>query len=258
MTKNLKLNDVPKISSVQEMILKSCAEYSSKIALEDLNATPLKSLTFEQLQESILKFGTALQRLGIKERAHIALIGENRVQWAVSFLTAMCFNYVIVPIDKNLSSNEIYNIIHESDSETIIFSENFADLFTGSHNALKRLRNFICMDNVTTDDTFLYMMELIEKSESVSKDSLPKIDPADLAEIIFTSGSLGRAKGVMLSQKNLASNLYDMLSMLMMYPEDRFLSVLPMHHTYECTCGMMCPLVCRFLSSLFKIIKNCC
>ena len=66
--------------------------------------------------------------------------------------------------------------------------------------------------------------------------------PDDLAEIIFTSGSLGRAKGVMLSQKNLASNLYDMLSMLMMYPEDRFLSVLPMHHTYECTCGRMCPL----------------
>jgi long-chain acyl-CoA synthetase len=242
MTKKLSLNDVPQLSSVQDMVLKSCTEYSNKIALEDLNETPLKSVTFKQLLNNILKFGTALRSMGIQERAHIALIGENRVQWAVSFLTAMCFNYVIVPIDKNLSSNEIYNIIHESDSEAIIFSGSFADMFTGSHGALRRLKNFICMDKTTADDEFLYMIDLINKSESINENDLPQIDPDELAEIIFTSGSLGRAKGVMLSQKNLASNLFDMLSMLMMYPEDRFLSVLPMHHTYECTCGMMCPL----------------
>ncbi len=242
MTNNLKLNDVPKISSVQEMVLKSCKTYSRKLALEDLNETPMQNLTFEQLLENILKFGSAIKKLGIEERTHIALIGENRVQWAVSFLTAMCFNYVIVPIDKNLSSNEIYNIIHESDAEAIIFSQAYADMFSGRHTSLKRLNHYICMDETTVDDDYLFMMDLINKSEAVDRDILPNINPDELAEIIFTSGSLGRAKGVMLSQKNLAANLFDMLSMLMMYPEDRFLSVLPMHHTYECTCGMMCPL----------------
>jgi long-chain acyl-CoA synthetase len=242
MTNNLKLNDVPKISSVQEMVLKSCKTYSRKLALEDLNETPMQNLTFEQLLENILKFGSALKNLGIEERTHIALIGENRVQWAVSFLTAMCFNFVIVPIDKNLSSNEIYNIIHESDAEAIIFSQAYADMFSGRHASLKRLNHYICMDETTVDDDYLFMMDLINKSEAVDRDILPNINPDELAEIIFTSGSLGRAKGVMLSQKNLAANLFDMLSMLMMYPEDKFLSVLPMHHTYECTCGMMCPL----------------
>ncbi len=242
MTKNLKLNDVSKISSVQEMVLKSCTAYSGKLALEDLNDTPMQNLTFEQLLENILKFGSALKNLGIDERTHIALIGENRVQWAVSFLTAMCFNYVIVPIDKNLSSNEIYNIIHESDAEAIIFSQAYADMVSGRHASLKRLNHYICMDETTVDDDYLFMMDLINKSESINKENLPIINPDELAEIIFTSGSLGRAKGVMLSQKNLAANLFDMLSMLMMYPQDRFLSVLPMHHTYECTCGMMCPL----------------
>jgi long-chain acyl-CoA synthetase len=71
---------------------------------------------------------------------------------------------------------------------------------------------------------------------------------------------LGRAKGVMLSQKNLASNLVDMVSMLMMYPTDKFLSVLPMHHTYECTCGMLCPLYCgssiHFARSLKTVIDD--
>ena len=92
------------------------------------------------------------------------------------------------------------------------------------------------MDEVSTDSNFLEMKKLIKESELIVNKELPKINPEDLAEIIFTSGSLGRAKGVMLSQKNLAANLHDMLSMLMMYPEDRFLSVLPIHHTYECTC----------------------
>jgi long-chain acyl-CoA synthetase len=64
----------------------------------------------------------------LKERDHIAVIGENRVQWGITYLTAMCFNYVIVPIDKNLSHNEILNILHESDSVAIVFSETYGPL----------------------------------------------------------------------------------------------------------------------------------
>ena len=86
------------------------------------------------------------------------------------------------------------------------------------------------------------MRELIESSPGCRVEDLPKINPDEEAEIIFTSGSLGRAKGVMLSQKNIAANLVAMVGMFFIYPEDRFLSVLPMHHTYECTCGFLCPL----------------
>ncbi|MFH0734457.1 MAG: AMP-binding protein [bacterium] len=240
-TKELKLFDVPKITSIQEMVLNNSQKYFYKLALEDLNNTPIPKLTYGELLENILKFGHSLQTLGIKERAHIAIIGENRVQWAVSFLTCMCFNYVVVPIDKNLTENEIFNIIYESDSEAIIFSEAFCDMLSKVSTS-KKLKHFICMDETSADDSFLIMKTLIDNSAGFNQSKLPKIDPDDLAEIIFTSGSLGRAKGVMLSQKNLASNLIDMVSMLFMYPEDKFLSVLPIHHTYECTCGMLCPL----------------
>ncbi len=241
--KNLKLYEVPKISTIQEMILMNTQKYSSKLALEDLNNTPIPKVTYAQLLDKILRFGHALQLLGIKERSHVALIGENRVQWAISFLTAACFNYVIVPIDKNLTENEIFNIIHESDSEAVIFSENFSESFSKLSSS-RRLKHFICMDSTQTDDTFLNMGDMIDQSLPASINNLPKINPDDLFEIIFTSGSLGRAKGVMLSQRNLATNLVDMVSMMFIYPEDRFLSVLPMHHTYECTCGMMCPIYC--------------
>ena len=241
MSNNLKLYDVPKVASVQDMVIQSAEKYGAKLALEDLNQTPLQKVTYNELLDNILKFGTALKKLGLKERAHISVIGENRVQWAVGFLSCLSFNYVIVPIDKMLTENEILNIMHESDTEAIIFSENFAEIMAEHKSSLKKVKHFICMDQCGNKE-FYNMMDLINSSEGCEVSDLPKVDPNEMAEIIFTSGSLGRAKGVMLSQGNLAANLMDMVSMLWMRPEDRFLSVLPMHHTYECTCGMMCPL----------------
>ncbi|MDH7605373.1 MAG: AMP-binding protein [Melioribacter sp.] len=242
MKKEMKYFDVPHIESIQDMILQSARKFGSKLALEDLNDTPIKKVTFNELLDNILRFGSALNQLGIKERTHIALIGENRVQWAISYLTAMCFNYVVVPIDRNLTTNEIMNIIHESDSEAIIFSGSFAGMMAEGKSFLKKLRHFICMDPTSEDKSFLIMSDLIKNAKPISINELPKINPDELAEIIFTSGSLGRAKGVMLSQRNLASNLMDMVSMILIDEKDRFLSVLPMHHTYECTCGLLCPL----------------
>jgi len=242
MKKEMKYFDVPHIESVQDMILQSARKFGSKLALEDLNDTPIKKVTFSELLDNILRFGSALNQLGIKERTHIAIIGENRVQWAISYLTAMCFNYVVVPIDRNLTTNEIMNIIHESDSEAIIFSGSFAGMMAEGKSFLKKLRHFICMDPTSEDKSFLIMPDLIKNAKPISINELPKINPDELAEIIFTSGSLGRAKGVMLSQRNLASNLMDMVSMIIIDDKDRFLSVLPMHHTYECTCGLLCPL----------------
>jgi long-chain acyl-CoA synthetase len=98
------------------------------------------------------------------------------------------------------------------------------------------------MDSVAQNGKFFSMMDLIKHSKGCSVEELPVIDPKEMSVIIFTSGTLGRAKGVMLTQHNIASNLMAMLSVFMMYPADRFLSVLPMHHTYECNCGLLCPL----------------
>jgi long-chain acyl-CoA synthetase len=256
MKKDLKLYSVPEIRSVQDMVLQSAKKYGPKIALEDLNQTPIQQLTYESLLNYVLKFGEALRKLGIKERSHIAVIGENRVQWGITYLSAMCFNYVIVPIDKNLNTNEILNIVHESDATTVVCSEAFHDTFRESNTALKKLRHYISMDLKAKDGRFLSMTELIAITEATSADSLPDIDPDELAEIIFTSGSLGRAKGVMLTQKNLASNLMAMVSMLFIYPHDRFLSVLPMHHTYECTCGFLCPLYCGASAHYARSLKT--
>ncbi len=242
MKKKITFYNTHKVTSIQDMLVQSASKHQNKIALEDLADTLIKKVTYGQLQENVLRFGNALKKLGIKERTHIAVIGENRVQWAITYLTAMAFNFVIVPIDKNLNINEILNIIHESDSEAIVFSESFESTFRERMGSLKKMKHYISMDLQAEKDGILSMAGLINSSAPGEVSELPKINPDDLAEIIFTSGSLGRAKGVMLSQKNLASNLMAMTSLIEIGPTDKFLSVLPIHHTYECTCGLLCPL----------------
>jgi long-chain acyl-CoA synthetase len=242
MKKEYTYYDVPHINSVQDMIVQSGRKYADKIALEDLKETPIPKVTYHSLLKNILKFGVALKSLGVKERSHIAIIGDNRVQWGISYLTSMCFNYVVVPIDKSLPINEVLNIIHESDAVAIIFSDAFDSVFRERQASLKKLKHYISMDLLASKDGFISMSEVIDKSPGCRVEELPVIDNGEVAEIIFTSGSLGRAKAVMLSQKNISSNLIAMVSMFFIYPEDRFLSVLPMHHTYECTCGFLCPL----------------
>ncbi len=254
------LFEVPEIISVQDMLVKSSEKYRNKIALEDIAATPISKLTYVELLDNVLRFGNALKQLGLKERIHIAVIGENRVQWGITYLTAMTFNHVIVPIDKNLTSNEILNIIHESDAEVIVFSGSFDSMMREKMYLTKKLKHFINMDLLSPKDGFLSMAEMVNSNKPSDIAELPKINAGDVAEIIFTSGSLGRAKGVMLSQGNLKSNLTNMVSMLFIYPEDRFLSVLPMHHTYECTCGFLCPLYCgssvHYAQSLKTVVDD--
>lgn len=236
------LFEVPHIDSIQEMVIGSAARYGERQALEDFNPTPISKVTYKLLLENVIRFGVALKNAGIKERDHIAIIGENRVQWSISYLTAMSFNLVVVPVDKNLGVNEILNILHESEATAIVFSETFEPMLREKRASLKHLKHYISMDLKKHEDGFHSMTEIINRSALIDPSKLPHIKPEEMAVIIFTSGTLGRAKGVMLSQKNLASNLMDMVSLFGIFPTDRFLSILPMHHTYECTCGMLCPL----------------
>ncbi|MCX7983697.1 MAG: AMP-binding protein [Bacteroidetes bacterium] len=238
----VKYYPAPHIDSIQDMLLQSAQKYTDKLALEDLKDTPLPRVTYTSLLRTVLRFGTALRTLGIKERTHIALIGENRVQWGIAYLTAMCFNHVIVPIDRNLTTNEILNIIHESDAEAIVFSESFEAMLRDERKTLKRLKYYISMDLLTEKEGVYSMVQLINESGGCTLEELPTINPSAIAAILFTSGTLGRSKGIMLSQKNLCSNLMGMVQMIQLFPQDRFLSVLPIHHTYECTCGFLCPL----------------
>ena len=237
------LFEVPHLDSLQDVVRGSAARHGDKLALEDLNETPLRRITYRELLANVAAFGLALRRLGLEERDHVAVIGENRVQWAVAYLAAVTFNFVVVPIDRSLKENEIVTILHASDAKAVVFSEGLRETILTLSHAVKGLKAFVDMDLLERDGKVHSMMQLI-KSEGAepSRVAFPAVNPEEVGVIVFTSGAMGRAKGVMLSQRNICSNLMAMLSMIELLPTDRFLSVLPAHHTYECTCGLLCPL----------------
>ena len=100
----LSLFEVVQIESIQELLLKSSKTYANKLALEDLTNYPISSVTYSELNEFNIQVWTSIANIGLKPRDHIAVIGENRVQWAIAFLTAMMFDFVIIPVDKNLNT----------------------------------------------------------------------------------------------------------------------------------------------------------
>jgi len=243
LNENYPLFPVPQLSSLQDLVRGSASRHADKLALEDLNETPIPRVSYRELYEKVVAFGQALRRIGLDERDHVAVIGENRVQWTIAYLASVTFNFVVVPIDKSLKENEILTILHASDANAVVFSESHRDTILTLAHAVKTLKVFVDMDLKAKDGRVHSMTELIaaERIEP-GKDPFPAVNPEEVAVIVFTSGSMGRAKGVMLSQRNVASNLMAMLSMIELLPTDRFLSVLPIHHTYECTCGQLCPL----------------
>ncbi len=238
------LYTVPELRTFQDILRNGIGAHADSLALSDLLQTPIQQATYSQLYRHVVRFGQALKDLGLKERDHVALIAENRVQWCIAYLAITCFNYVVVPIDKNLKDNEILTILHASDSRAAVFSENFREMFGEFQRSVTKLEILVDMDLPAKRGNAHSMKELIESRPLPSTgDPFTHVDAEAMAVIVFTSGSMGHAKGVMLSQKNICSNLRAMLQMVEIPSTDRFLSVLPMHHTYECTCGFLCPLV---------------
>jgi long-chain acyl-CoA synthetase len=260
LTEDYPLFEAPRVDTLLGMLQAQQASHAGKLALEDLNPTPLARVTYAELLDRVGRFGLALRRLGLGERDHVAIVAENRVQWGIAYLAAVTAGLVVVPIDKSLQENEIVTILHASDARAVIFSEATRDTVLGLAPAARDVRFLVDMDLPQREGRVHSMTALIEAEQENSAGDFPATDPDALAVIVFTSGSMGRAKGVMLSQRNLTANLQGMLSMVELYPDDRFLSVLPMHHTYECTCGFLCPLLAgasvHFARSLKTVVED--
>jgi long-chain acyl-CoA synthetase len=237
------LHQVEAVNSLRDMLARSAQIHPDKTALRDLSKTPISDLTFSLLHQYVLRFGKALLEMGLKERDHVAVISENRAQWGLAYLTCAAFNFIVAPIDAKLKENEILTILHASEARAVVFSEPFREQMQQVRHTLKGLEFFIDMDLREHDERARSMKELIDATPyDGSATEHIALNPEELFALVFTSGSMGSAKGVMLSQKNIISNLRAMLQMMEIQSNDRFLSILPIHHTYECTCGMLCPL----------------
>ena len=202
--------------------------------------------TYNQLYSEILKLALKLHDLGIKKGDKVAILSVNSPNWGAAYLATVYMGAVTVPILNDFSKKEIRNILEHSEAKVLFVSEN---LKTKVDNNYQFLKYVFDIDNFSIDQSLTPLpLTDIEKEQLVNKTGLPEeeqfesISDDDLASIIYTSGTTGSSKGVMLSHKNLVSNIKAIFRIQEVIPGDRFLSILPLSHSYECTLGFLLPL----------------
>lgn len=264
--KSKPLYEVRKIANLKDMIGQSAELYGSKPAflVKHKGSTDYIPVTYKRYKDDIDALGTALLSLGLKGKK-IALIGENRYEWATTYLGVCNGVGVIVPLDKELPANEIENCLQRSHADAIIFSGTVSKNIGSILKNITTCKYFINMDLTEDADGQLSYGRLLEKGydlvKSGNRDFLDAvIDNEALNILLFTSGTTDKSKAVMLSHRNIAENLMAMCSMLYIDDKDVFLSVLPAHHTYECTCGFLCQMyrgsTVAFCEGLRHIVRN--
>lgn len=225
---------------------------------------PYKPITFRQYYNDVNALGTALISLGLSGK-RVAVISENRYEWTVAYLAVVNGTGVVVPLDKDLPVGEIKNLLLRSKADAVFYSDGKKNEVESIADELPNLKYLISMDaEESTGKVLSYRVlvnkgyELINSGDRSFLDA--KIDREAMSILLFTSGTTDKAKAVMLSHKNVCSNLMDMCSMLYIDEKDVFLLVLPLHHTYACTCGFLCQIyrgsTIAFCEGLRHIAKN--
>jgi len=242
-----KVHEVRKITTIKEMLKQSFEIYADKTAVlkKQKSSMPYEPVTFKEVKQHAWGLGTALLTLGLSGK-RIAVVSENRYEWIISYLAAANGDTSVAPIDKELSGEDIINLVNISEAEAIIYSAKVGKKLEGIKEQTK-VRVLINMDlEASTEDEYS-LYELVEKgiaAMEAGNDTYDKIeiDPEESKILLFTSGTTAFSKGVELCHRNIASNLMAMCSMEYIDDDDVFLDVLPIHHTYESTCGILVPL----------------
>ena len=242
------LYQVREIDDLKEMLLGSVKLYGDDPAIYEKNKDTKKfePKTYSELLMDINGLGTTFIKKGMKGKK-IAIIGENSYKWVVSYFSIVNGTGVVVPIDRELKPEEIGNLLKRSGAAAVIYSKKLkskVEEIMYKPEYCSGIEMFIRMDIEEDEGDVLSFDKLMkEGKEEVLKGNTEfidaKIDKDKLAVLLFTSGTTGLAKGVMLSHSNIASNVYNMSKYVQISQGSIGLSVLPMHHTYEMTCHIM-------------------
>ena len=241
MQRKFTYNEVKKFNSITEMMEIAVADAGDKDAYRWLDKKEIKSSTYSEFYKTQNILGTALASLGLS-KSHVATTGENSYKWVCSYLTMLRSEGVFVPVDKELPIDDMINVLTQSDTEAIFYASKFEKIFHERENDLPNIKYFIGFGREEDEGKFLSYDKLIEKGKKLLDDGDrsyldQKPDPNALKMLVYTSGTTGDPKGVMLSEHNLVSMVY--YGMQVSKPETTELAVLPFHHTYEAVPGVL-------------------
>ena len=234
-----KYHKTEEVTNFKDMLYRSGDIYRSRTAfkLKDENGN-IKRISYEEFKNDVIYLGTNLIKNGFLGK-RIAVIGKNSYKWSVSYLAASIVG-IVVPIDKELHSDDVINFMNVSQTACILGDNKNLDTVLDN---IQKVENpdtyFISFEDKFND--FLNDGKKLYLAGFTDFDDI-KINPDELRILLFTSGTTGSAKGVCLSQRNICSNILSTYGIVKVKRSDLFFSVLPLHHTYECTLGFLLPI----------------
>ncbi len=237
--KNYPLNKVWAFDNLRDMLEKRVAMTPDNIAFKYEVKGTIVERTYNEFYLDTVYLGTALSALGY-ERKHVACIGQNSYNWVVVYLMAMCSNNVFVPIDKDLPEHDLINVLNHSDADIIFCDQKYVEVFERNKEKIEKDLRVVGFGKMQEESDFTALLkEGKEKYDGGDRAFLeaPRMDMDELKDILYTSGTTGMSKGVMLTERNLASCVYYGLQVSDI--EESCLSVLPYHHTYEAVCNIL-------------------
>ena len=238
-------------NTVREAFDSSTIKYKDNVFIlqKFSHKDPYKEITYNDFREDVIGFSTGLSRLLGLSNKRIIIIGENNYHWYVSYMSLLCGDFIAVPIDKELPASEIENVITRSKASAIIYSNKKKDLIEDliKNRKCTNINYYIQMNSDDPLDIQSVGMDtIIKKGKDFVKSgddyfNRVTIDPLAFKVLLFTSGTTSNAKGVMLCHRNLAYNINACSAYVNFGENDRLLSILPLHHTYESTIGFLYP-----------------
>ncbi len=250
------------VNDLKDMLKKTGEIYGDRPAYKiRIAENNYKVFTHKEVREMIDGLGTALIDLGLKGK-RIAVIGENRYEWEIAYLSIVCGTGIVVPLDRSLPENELKKLVERSEIEAIFYSQKYEEsLKKIIHSGTGKLKHLISMDSLEHKNGIYSEKELIETGkrliEQGNREFLDsKIDEEGMSIMLFTSGTTAESKVVALSHKNIVINLMDIASILDVDSNDRILSFLPVHHVFGCTVGFLFSLYLGAQTSFCDGIKH--
>lgn len=251
MNKNVDLKDYMEkhyfkrndFSTLKEMLYYVGSEYANKTAfvLKDRAGYPYNVSYFNFVRD-VEAIGISLINNGFSNKK-IALIGKNSYKWAITYLAA-CIVGVVVPIDKELHSDDVINFLNTAEASVILGDDSNLSKIYEKKSSINQKITFINFDLKTNTENFLGFdafrnSGLYNLENDINPFKRIEVNPDEMHFLLFTSGTTGNSKGVCLSHRNICSNIFSVGSIVKVDTSTSILSILPIHHTYECTLGFL-------------------
>ncbi len=212
--------------------------YSKNVALGWADGD---TMTYEELNEKVIQMVELLTQNGISKGDKVVLLSQNMPNWAVAYFAITYFGGVVVPVLPDFHTSDIHHILKHSEAKAVFVSD--AQLAKIEENEAPSVAFVIKLDNLEIIDELNNKSYFAKIKEKISSKKTTKPNEDDLASLLYTSGTTGHSKGVMLSHKNLVTNALSAFENIDLDNTDVALSILPLAHTFECTTGMTVPLV---------------